>query len=152
LRDRTFNGLNRILISLVKRPLLNALASEETNLREDLQMLRDRGVADAELARDEQSANAVFDEIAVALGREVALGVFQPLQNLETAMVAERLDGLSQVHFINEENDEMILPYFEEMESANLDHKTKKRVLAFRWLPSTLCGSDYRDLLNMVEL
>jgi hypothetical protein len=64
-------------------------------------MFRDRRFGEVQLARDEQAADTVFDEISVALWREMSLGTLQPLQDLQPSMVARRLNGLYHGHFIN---------------------------------------------------
>ena len=64
-------------------------------------MFRDRWLADTQLARDEQAADTVFDEVSVALRWEISFRILQPFQDLQPSIVAERLNGLYYGHFIN---------------------------------------------------
>jgi hypothetical protein len=61
-------------MAFIKSPLLGAFTGEESSLREDLQMLGDRRLADAQLARDQQTAYPVFDQISVTLRRKNVVG------------------------------------------------------------------------------
>jgi hypothetical protein len=61
-------------------------------------MFGDCGLADMQLARNEQSADAVLDQISIALRWKMASGVFEPLQDLQPALVPEGLDCRSKVH------------------------------------------------------
>jgi hypothetical protein len=54
-----------------------------------------------QLARDEQSANTIFDQVSVALRREMSFRILQPFQYLQTPIIAERLHGLHYSHLIN---------------------------------------------------
>src|ERR1700728_122334 len=80
-----------VLVALVEDPLLDLLAPDQPGPRQQLQVLAAGRRAHAELLRDEQRAHAVFDEVAVALRREVGRRVTQPLQDLETLIVAQGL-------------------------------------------------------------
>ena len=57
-------------------------------------MLSDRGLADAQLACNEEATNSVFNQISVALWREVLFRIPQPLKNLQPSIISERLDSL----------------------------------------------------------
>jgi len=55
-------------------------------------MFRNRRLAYAQLARDEQAAETVFDEISIALRRQMSFRILQPFHNLELSIVTERLN------------------------------------------------------------
>src|SRR6266851_3888890 len=78
------------LVALVENPLLDARAPDQPRLGQDLQMLADSGLTDAELLGDEDRAHAVLDQIAVHLRRKMAARILQPFQNLQAALVGER--------------------------------------------------------------
>src|SRR5258708_36589481 len=77
---------NARLVAFVKRPLLDAPAPDETGLNEHAQVLAGGRLADAELLRDEQATDAVLDEIALDLRREVGARRLQPPHGLEAAV------------------------------------------------------------------
>jgi len=93
-----FASADAILVALVEDPLLDLLAPDKARLGEQPQMLPAGRRADAQLLRDEQRAYAVFDEIAVALRREVGHGVTQPLKDLQALLVAQGLDEIDVKH------------------------------------------------------
>ena len=64
-------------------------------------MLGDRRLAHPQLARNKQTANSVFDQISVALRREMLSRLLQPLQNLQPSIIPERLNGLRKCHLID---------------------------------------------------
>ncbi|MEV1167446.1 hypothetical protein [Nonomuraea sp. NPDC049784] len=61
-------------------------------------MLTAGRLADGELLGDEQGADSVTYEIAVALGREVALGVAEPAQDQQPLVIGQRLDQINVKH------------------------------------------------------
>jgi len=77
-------------VAPVERPLLDSLAPDETGLRQDLQVLASRRLAHAELARDENTADAVADQVAIHLLGEMPDRVLEPLQYLQPALIGER--------------------------------------------------------------
>src|SRR5207244_3068570 len=86
------------LVPAVEGPLLDALAAHEPGPREDLEMLAGRGLADAELVGDEHAAHAVAHEIPVHLAGEVRSRRFQPVEDLQPALVPEGLDDIQRKH------------------------------------------------------
>jgi hypothetical protein len=110
------------LIAFVKRPLLDFLAADETGLREDFQMHAGGGVADFEFSSDQQAANAVGYEVAIALRGEVAGGPLEPVQDEEAIFVREGAEELVRgrhgnpakmalVCLAKRLNDDIILPW-----------------------------------------
>jgi hypothetical protein len=86
------------LVSLIKRPLSDALASDEPRKGQDAEMLAHRRRADFELLCDVNAADAVFFQIAVHLGGEVLGGLFQPVKNLQPAFICQRLENYGSVY------------------------------------------------------
>src|SRR3954462_3302456 len=81
--DGPLERANGRLVALVERPLPDALGRDETRARELLQVRGRRRLGHPQLLGDGDDADAVADEIAVALRREVRLRVLQPLQHLQ---------------------------------------------------------------------
>jgi hypothetical protein len=52
-------------------------------------MLAGGGLADAQLAGDQNAADAVFDQVAIDLSGEMLPGMLEPLQDLEAAFVRQ---------------------------------------------------------------
>src|ERR1022692_1484097 len=87
-----------VLVALVEDPLPDLPAPDQARPGEQLQMLAAGQRADAQLLRDEQRAHAVFDQITVALRREVGHRVTQPLQDLKALLIAQGLDEIHVKH------------------------------------------------------
>src|SRR6267142_1033350 len=83
------------LVALVEDPLLDLLAPDQAGPRQQLQVLAAGRLADAQLLRDKQRADAVLDEVAVELRGEVGHRVTQPLKDPKALLVAQ---GLDEVH------------------------------------------------------
>src|SRR5262252_962135 len=83
-----------LLVAPVERPLLDLLAADEPGVHEDAEVLACRRLADTELLRDEDAADAVLDEVAVGLGREMRRRIAEPVHDLEPPLVGERLDDV----------------------------------------------------------
>jgi len=64
-------------------------------------MFRNRWLAHAQLPRDEQAADSVFDQVSITLWREMSFRVLEPFQDLQPPVIAHGLDGLCNCHFIN---------------------------------------------------
>jgi hypothetical protein len=85
-------------VALVEDPLLDAFAVDESGLAEDSQVLAGSRLADAQFFGDENAADAVGDEITVDLGPEVFYGVFEPVEDFETAFVGECAKSELHIH------------------------------------------------------
>src|SRR5258707_11137412 len=81
---------NLRLIPLVKRPLLDALPSNESRLLQDFKMLAGRRLGYSQLARDQQPANAILDQVAVDLRRKMPARTAQPVQYVKPALIGQR--------------------------------------------------------------
>ena len=57
-----------------------------------------RRLADVELASYEEAANSIFHQITIALPWEMAARVFEPLQDLQPALVPQGLNRRSKIH------------------------------------------------------
>src|SRR3954471_1888988 len=76
--QRPLHFRDPLLVAFVERPLLDALAADESCAGQHLEMLAGGRGADAELFGDAGAADAVFGQVAVDLGREVRDGVLEP--------------------------------------------------------------------------
>ena len=81
--------LDSLLVTLVEDPLLDPFAPDQAGAGENLQMLAGGGLADAQLFRNEDAADAILYKVAVLLWREMTLGVFQPCQDLQALFVGQ---------------------------------------------------------------
>jgi hypothetical protein len=59
-------------------------------------------LANVELARNEQTANAIFYQVAVHLRRKVFCGVLKPLQDLQSPVVGKSADCNCRSHTIRQ--------------------------------------------------
>lgn len=73
---------NVFFVALIEDPLFDLLPSQKPGTGQDAQVLRRRGLRDIQFFRDQQTADAVFDQIAVRLRPKVGGGIFQPPENL----------------------------------------------------------------------
>lgn len=97
-RDKGFEFADGGLVALIKGPLFNAFAADETGESEDFQMLAGGRLRHAELARDKNAANAVFNEVAVDLGREMAARALQPVQDKQPAVIGDGAQSEFKIH------------------------------------------------------
>jgi hypothetical protein len=88
-------------IAAVEGPLLDSLGAQQSGLDQDPHMFAQGRLADAELFGDEKRADAILDQIAVGLRREMGARVLQPVEDLETALVGERSDDNRRLHFVS---------------------------------------------------
>jgi hypothetical protein len=71
MREIALEFADSVLVALIEYPLFDSQGSDEARLRENLQVLACSGLAHAEFVRDEYTANAVFDQVAIDLrGKE----------------------------------------------------------------------------------
>ncbi len=92
------------LISLIEGPLLDPLPSQETCLRQDLQVFAGRWMTDAEFSRNQQAADTVLNQVAVDLRGKVAPRIFQPLQDLQPAVVCEGSKNAFHLYLLSSQN------------------------------------------------
>jgi hypothetical protein len=91
---RPFYCGNPPFVALVEGPLLDPFGSDEPRVSQDPEVFAGRRRADPELLGDEHAADAVADQIAVDLGREMRPWPLEPGQDLQAALVSESLDDL----------------------------------------------------------
>src|SRR6266545_999705 len=94
LPDPMLERRDRGLVAPVEGPLADALGGDEPRARERLQVRAGGRLGDAELLGDEQHADAVLDQVAVALRREVRPRVLQPGKHLQPPRAGERAEDL----------------------------------------------------------
>jgi len=87
--DHLLHLLDARFVTLVERPLLDALGAHEFGAQQDLHVLAGRWLADAELFRDEHAAHPVFNEVAIHLRAEMPARALQPFQDLQPAFVRQ---------------------------------------------------------------
>jgi hypothetical protein len=77
------------LIAFVKGPLFDALSANQPGLAENFQVFTGSRLADRELLRDEDPANAILHQVSIHLGRKVAPGGLEPLQDQTSAAAGQ---------------------------------------------------------------
>src|SRR5262249_54942636 len=82
---------NAPLVSLIKRPLLDPLRAQQTGLGQDPQVLAGGRLADLQFLRNVDAADAIGDEVAIDLWGEVRTRILQPVENVESPIVGQRL-------------------------------------------------------------
>lgn len=71
-------------------------------------MFRQRRLADAEFLRDEEGANPIGNQIAVQLLPEMGARILEPLQDQESAVVSQRLQGIHYRHIAKLLNNDTV--------------------------------------------
>src|SRR5581483_8439872 len=89
---------DRLLVALVEGPAGLPLRGDEAGAGERLQMGGRGRLGDLQLLGDEDDADAVLDEVAVALRREMRARVIQPLEDLEPLRARERCERCGVEH------------------------------------------------------
>src|SRR5204862_272629 len=85
----------------VERPLLDALGAHRADPDEQAHMLGDRRLADPQLLRDQQAADAVLDQIAVDLLAEMRARRLEPFEDLQAPFAGEGAEGGRGMHLGN---------------------------------------------------
>jgi len=75
------------VVALVEGPLLHALSANQGGRGQDLEVFTRGRLADSQLPGNQDATYAVFHQVAVHLWREVRSRVFQPIQNLQSALI-----------------------------------------------------------------
>jgi threonine dehydratase len=81
-------------------------------------MLTRCGLTNPELVGDEQAADAIFDEIAVDLRREVLLRGLEPIHDVEPSLVCKSLHDLRSNHVVSLPFDESLCQHTTAMQHA----------------------------------
>ncbi len=84
-------------IALVERPLADTLGCDQAGALERLQVRCGGGLGHTELVGDEHNADAVIDEIPVALGRKMRARIAQPVKHLQSTVICQRLQNDQQI-------------------------------------------------------
>jgi threonine dehydratase len=71
-------------------------------------MLAERRLRDVELLGDEEAADAVLDEIAIGLAREMRGRILQPFENGEAALIGKGLEEICILHFVILRSNELM--------------------------------------------
>ena len=66
-------------------------------------------LTDVQFASDQHPAHAVFDQITVNLRREMLRGVFEPTQDLQSAVVGECPECATSIHIDSEPSHSIII-------------------------------------------
>lgn len=88
-------------LALVKRPLLDAFGPQEPRSQKDIQVFTGGRLAHPEFPRDQHTADAVFDQVAVDLRGEVFARLFQPFQDLQPLVVRQSTQHQLTFHIDN---------------------------------------------------
>jgi hypothetical protein len=97
-RNHALEFANAHLITLIKGPLLDALASEQLRLDQDLEVFTGGGLADAQLSRDRQAANAIGKQIPGYLRRKMPFRLPQPSHDLKAPLIRKCAQREFQIH------------------------------------------------------
>ena len=100
-RNYFLNSPNARLVSPVERPLSYALRANQAGLLQYLHVLAGGGLADAQLPRNKHATNAVLDQVAVNLRREIFPRILQPGENLQSSPVGKRGKRPFEIHIDN---------------------------------------------------
>ena len=85
-------------VSLIKRPLLDALRPDQPRMLQNLHMFAGRGLAHAHLPRDKNPADSIRDEIAVHLRRKVFSRALKPCEDLQPSCAGESAQCQLKIH------------------------------------------------------
>ena len=75
------------VVALVECPLLDALSADQAGGCEDLEVFASGRLAYRQFPRNQDATHAIFDKVAVNLRWKVRWRVFQPIENLQSAVV-----------------------------------------------------------------
>lgn len=95
--ESALEGTNRPLIPPVERPLPDAFRGDETGSSKRLEVSGGSRLGDPELVGDEDHADAIIDQVPVALRPEVGARVAEPFEDLETLWAGESAKDLDRV-------------------------------------------------------
>lgn len=95
--ELALEGTDRRLVAPVESPLPDAFRRDEVRSGEGLEVGGGGRLGDAKLVGDEDHANAVVDQVSVALRREVGAGIAEPFEDLETLRAGEGAKDLDRV-------------------------------------------------------
>ena len=79
-----------VIVAPEEGPLLYPLWDQKARIDQSLEVLMCRGLRDSQLASDENTADAIIDEIAVYLLGKMCSRLPQPFQNLQPARTGKR--------------------------------------------------------------
>ncbi|CAH2408153.1 hypothetical protein MES4922_90090 [Mesorhizobium ventifaucium] len=89
---------NPALVAAIKCPLLDAFAAQKAGLGQHPHVLAERRLGDPQLFRNQQRADPVLDQIAIRLAWEMRARVLQPIEDLQPALVGDRLEDINLLH------------------------------------------------------
>ena len=75
------------VFALIEGPLLEALSADQAGRGQDLEVFTCSRLADSQFPRNQDATHAIFDKVAVNLRWKVRWRVFQPIENLQSAVV-----------------------------------------------------------------
>ena len=78
--------------------MLDSLGADQSCLYQNFQMFTGSWLADAEFFCDQQTADAVFREVAVDLRGKVFWGMAEPVEDLEAAGIGEGAERGGESH------------------------------------------------------
>ena len=102
LRQNAFlNFRNTGLVALVESPLLNTFRTRKPSLAQNPHMFAEGWLTDAKLASNETAANSILDQVAIDLRGKMSCRVFEPFEDLQSAIVRHRPNFQSRYHCHN---------------------------------------------------
>lgn len=90
--------LNSYFVALVEGPLLDSLGAGQSSLAQYPHVLARCRLTYVKFACNQAAANSILHQITVDLWREMLCRVFEPLQNLQSALVRESANSDSRYH------------------------------------------------------
>src|ERR1700688_1023278 len=88
-QDRLLHLADTAFVALVEGPLLDALGSDQSRLRQDLQVLAGGRLADAQLVGDKPPAYPILHQVAIDLARKMGDRVLEPFEDLKPTFASE---------------------------------------------------------------
>ena len=107
--NRFFGGPDGGFVAPVESPFAGALGAHQPGLDEHPHMLADRRLADLELLGDQQSADAVLDQVAIDLLAEMGARVLEPFEDLDPLVAGQSAQQCDDIHFVSWQSVELML-------------------------------------------
>lgn len=85
----------------IERPLFDTLGLQKTCLGKNLQMFAYSRLAHPKFLRDEQSTDAILDQIPVDLPRKMGCWILEPIQDFNAALVRQCSRCCNDRHIAN---------------------------------------------------
>jgi len=81
--------IDPILAQLVKHPVLDLLALDQSGILQNFHMVGHCGLFELDLFRDEAHANPIIEQVPIHLRREMAFGICQPVKDAQAVLMRQ---------------------------------------------------------------